>query len=111
MIKTAGSVFLATILLASTATAFAGHRPKLNNWTEDVIRPEVSPAEARASAEHALAGTADNVRLDRHSGVLAYRVDLVAGTTHREVIVDASSGSILGEHLVTPPITPIHKRG
>lgn len=100
-----------TLLLASAVPVFAGHQPKMGGWTEDVVRPIVTPAAAKSAAEWAHGGLAYRVVLDRHAGPLAYRVDLVAGATHKEVIVDAFSGNVLGEHLVTNPVTPGYRRG
>ncbi len=98
------------LLLAGAVPAFAGHQPKMGGWTEDLVQPIVTPAAAKSAAEWAYGGLADSVVLDRHAGPVAYRVVLVAGSTHREVIVDASE-QILGEHFVVFLATPGYRRG
>lgn len=100
-----------TLLLAGAVPAFAGHQPRMSGSTDDLVQPIVTPAAAKSAAEWAHGGLADRVVLDRHAGPLAYRVDLVAGSTHREVMVDASSGKVLGEYPVTVPATPGYRRG
>ncbi len=112
MMKTNICRIAASMLLVTVAVpAFPGHQPKMSGWTDDLVQPIVTPAAAKSAAEWAHGGLADRVVLDRHAGPLAYRVDLVAGSTHREVLVDASSGKVLGEHLVTIPATPGYRRG
>lgn len=104
-----GIAFMA-LLLAGAAPAFAGHQPKIIGGPEIAAAPAVSAADAKATAEWTYGGKADSVVLDRHAGALAYRVDLTAGSNHREVLVDASSGEVTGGHHVGKPRGPGYRR-
>ena len=76
-----------------------------------VIRPQVSLAQAVATAESELGAKAYDAELDMHLGDLVYEIDLVKDGKPVEVHVHAVSGKLLGQttnHLARVPLVGEH---